>query len=95
MEMEPNQMVSWPQGVPSGAMCGFLVVVIHQQQALMELPLGAWHALAPLPPRACSLHHSQSVTVDGNMPVTAMELTCLPEKRVVKWATDDSEQPQK
>lgn len=47
----------------------------------MASPLGAWHGLSPLLPAA-------RLRGQGVTPAAPVELTWLPEVRVVEWVTD-------
>lgn len=79
--------------VPSGAEQGFLVTEIQQQQqVLMVPPLGAWRPPTPCLSQPAALLHGQGM-MHMEIPAAPMELTWLPEVRMVKWVIDGRKKP--
>lgn len=52
----------------------------------MVPPPGAWHSFSPLLPAAHL--HGQGVAARGDIAAAPVELTWLPEVRMVKWVID-------
>lgn len=80
--------------VPSGAAQGFLVSCDPAAAGVDGTPAGclAWPR-TPCLPQPAALLHGHGVTAYGDIPLAPVELTWLPEVRMVKWVIDGSKKP--